>query len=266
MASARRRLAAGLVAGAVLAAFADQAASAAAQTQVQAVIAARRATAERIRGLRAELRTELQRARAYARRGELIAARAGYRAGDDPHHVRRHTRAIRRAVRLVRRDARLSARRLRSRLRALERRREALGDWLETWGVFRVCPVPGFTVIHDDFGEMVRLEGVPVHRHLGSDVSAPTGSAILAPFEGYAVASWSPLGGNQVTVRGAAGEVFNAHLSAYGRLGWVRAGTVVGYVGATGNATAPHDHLEWRPGGGAPVDPYPYLVASCVPR
>ncbi len=40
----------------------------------------------------------------------------------------------------------------------------------------------------------------------------------------------------------------------------VRAGEVVGYVGSTGNSTGSHLHLEVRPGGGDPVDPYTALV------
>jgi murein DD-endopeptidase MepM/ murein hydrolase activator NlpD len=136
--------------------------------------------------------------------------------------------------------------------------------WLSTYGVLRVCPVPEYTVINNNFGVMVRLPHVPVHRHMGNDVTAPTGSPILAPFDGYASGSFSRLGGQEVRVQGTQGYVYNAHLSSFGSLGYVEAGDVIGYVGSTGDATGPHDHFEWHPWNGSARDPYPYLVLSCV--
>jgi len=81
-----------------------------------------------------------------------------------------------------------------------------------------------------------------------------------------------------VYVYGSQGFVFNAHLSAYGATGHVTTGTIIGYVGSTGDATGPHDHFEWHPNiipkhlwvspygysliNGA-IDPYPYLNSVC---
>ena len=108
---------------------------------------------------------------------------------------------------------------------------------------------------------------VEPHVHMGSDIEAPTWTPIRAPFDGYASSSSSPLGGYQVYVRGDLGYVFNAHLIAYGDLGWVRAGTIIGYVGATGDSTAPHDHFEWHPwhGRGGPLLP-PHARLRLRPR
>jgi murein DD-endopeptidase MepM/ murein hydrolase activator NlpD len=126
-----------------------------------------------------------------------------------------------------------------------------------------VCPVDGPRYIHDDFGETVIVGDAPPHIHRGSDVEAPTWTPIRAPFDGYAWASSSPYGGYQVRVRGDHGYVFIAHLIGYGDLGWVSAGTTVGYVGDTGLSTAPHAHVEWHPWNGGAVDPYYLLRLSC---
>ena len=117
--------------------------------------------------------------------------------------------------------------------------------------------------ISDGFGDIRDMPGTPRHIHQGNDIMAPTGAPIIAPFDGEAVAGSSDLGGTSVKVYGAGGYVYNAHLSAYGKLGAVQAGDVIGYVGSTGNATAPHNHFEWHPGDGAAVDPYLFLTAVC---
>jgi murein DD-endopeptidase MepM/ murein hydrolase activator NlpD len=149
------------------------------------------------------------------------------------------------------------------RLRSLKTNREELEAWLYSWGIFRVCPVDAPHYIHNDFGEIVNVEGVEPHVHKGSDIEAPTWTPIRAPFDGYAWGSYSPLGGYQVRVRGDRGYVFNAHLIAYGDLGWVGAGAIIGYIGDTGDSTAPHDHFEWHPWDGGAVDPYYLLSLAC---
>jgi len=155
------------------------------------------------------------------------------------------------------------ARAVARRLRALRSRQDDVAAWLSTWAVFRVCPVDPPRYIHDDFGEMVTIEGVKPHVHMGNDIEAPTWTPIRAPFDGYATSSSSPLGGYQVRVHDDRGYAFNAHLIAFGRLGWVEAGTVIGYVGDTGDSTAPHDHFEWHPGNGPAVDPNYLLRLTC---
>jgi murein DD-endopeptidase MepM/ murein hydrolase activator NlpD len=148
-------------------------------------------------------------------------------------------------------------------LQLLATRRASVQAWIDTWGIFEVCPIQGWNDVADNFGITVRLPGVPVHRHTGNDILALSGTPIVAPFDGYASASRGWLGGMEVRVHGARGYVYNAHLSRYGTLGDVHAGDVIGYVGSTGDATTPHDHFEWHPNDGSAVDPNPYLSASC---
>src|SRR5439155_17951667 len=97
------------------------------------------------------------------------------------------------------------------------------------------------------------------------DVFAPRGTPIRAPFEGRAKRSDSWAGGLGVYVYGRRGFTFNAHLTRIGKLGRVRAGTIVGYVGNSGDArgASTHDHFEWHPRGGGAVDPFGLLNSVC---
>ena len=197
-------------------------------------------------------------------------------------HARAHSRELRRAVTVaerdsdarpglatqaILRDARRAEHRFSSwttrRLASLAARQDELEAWLYSWGIFEVCPVDSPHYIHNDFGEIVTVEDVEPHVHMGSDIEAPTWTPIRAPFDGYAWGSYSPLGGYQVRVRGDRGYVFIAHLIGYGDLGYVGAGAVIGYVGDTGLSTAPHAHFEWHPWHGGAVDPYYLLSLTC---
>ncbi|MDP8955522.1 MAG: peptidoglycan DD-metalloendopeptidase family protein [Actinomycetota bacterium] len=127
--------------------------------------------------------------------------------------------------------------------------------------VLQICPVDAPNHYTSSFGDP-RSGG---RSHQGNDIMAPYGTPIRAPFPGVATTSSSYLGGLGVYVHGEKGFVFNAHLSRFGKLGSVKAGDIIGYVGNTGNAryTSPHNHFEWHPGNGSAVDPYHYLNEVC---
>jgi murein DD-endopeptidase MepM/ murein hydrolase activator NlpD len=128
------------------------------------------------------------------------------------------------------------------------------------------CPVNGATSFTDTFGAP-RSGG---RRHMGVDMFAAEGTPAVAITDGVILRKQSsPAGGLGVWLRGTNSTVYYyAHLSGYASISpgqKVAAGTVVGFVGSTGNAEGgpAHLHFEVQPGGGAPVNPYPTAARAC---
>ncbi|MGW0227467.1 M23 family metallopeptidase [Actinopolymorpha singaporensis] len=101
--------------------------------------------------------------------------------------------------------------------------------------------------------------------HHGLDFAADTGTPIHAVGKGEIIsAGWQNAYGNAIEIRHPDGTVtLYGHMSRFARTsGSVSAGDVIGYVGATGNVTGPHCHLEVRPHGGGlddAIDPFVWL-------
>ncbi len=135
-----------------------------------------------------------------------------------------------------------------------------VGTVLTAPGTWR-CPVDGRVWFANDFGAS-RGD----FSHEGIDVFADRGTPVVAPVSGVVGRHPNPSGGQAFALTGDDGIwYYGAHLDAYGAEGRVTAGTVVGYVGTSGdaNGTPPHLHFETHPVGSGPVNPYPALVGAC---
>lgn len=106
--------------------------------------------------------------------------------------------------------------------------------------------------------------GLWSHYHTGLDFAAPSGTPIVAvangviTFAGYD----GSYGLKTIEVLPDGTEIWYCHQSDIGiAVGEkVVQGAQIGRVGSTGNVTGPHVHIEVRPGGGDPVDPYPAFL------
>lgn len=147
-----------------------------------------------------------------------------------------------------------------ARQRRLERQREARQRRIERMNRW-VVPVAHYEITAT-FGAG---GGLWAEDHTGLDFAAPEGTPVMATAAGEVTSTtYDSSYGNQIVVTHDDGtQTWYCHLSSF----YVTPGESVGRgetiaaVGSTGNATGPHLHLEVHPGGGAAVDPYPYLQA-----
>jgi murein DD-endopeptidase MepM/ murein hydrolase activator NlpD len=136
-----------------------------------------------------------------------------------------------------------------------------------------VFPVYGPSSFTDTYG--APRGDVASGWHHGEDIFAPLGTPLLAVADGTVFSvGWNHLGGWRLWLRDHEGnEFYYAHLSAFSPFAvngrHVRAGTVVGFMGNSGDAvTTPyHLHFEIHPVGrlylgyDGSVRPYDYLMA-----
>ncbi len=182
-------------------------------------------------------------------------------------------RTSRRHAQEARRERRQAIRRLERELQRqqqelLRQQQEAqrladIAAWIEaSTPVFR-CPVDGPVEFINSWGH-ARSGG---RRHQGTDMMSPYGTPVVAPVGGVVSSSSSGSGGLTVELVGEDGVTYKGmHLARFaGASGRVASGTVIGYVGTSGNARggSPHLHFEMHPGGRGAVNPYSKLAQYC---
>ena len=130
-----------------------------------------------------------------------------------------------------------------------------------------LCPVAGPVSFTNTWGAP-RSGG---RTHQGVDIFAAEGTPVVAVAPGTVEHYHNNLGGLSYRLTADDGTYYyGTHLSAYENVGagHVQAGTIIGYVGRTGNAagTPPHLHWEIHPGGrGTPaIDPTPTADQRCA--
>lgn len=131
----------------------------------------------------------------------------------------------------------------------------ALNQW--------VLPVsPSITTA--EFGDY----GLWANYHTGLDFNGAEGQPIMSVANGVVTSvGYDGSYGNKTVVTLDDGtEIWYCHQSSFSVSEGeeVRAGEVIGTIGSTGNVTGSHLHLEVRPGGGDPVDPYAAFVVHGV--
>lgn len=132
------------------------------------------------------------------------------------------------------------------------------GNWL--WPTPGVYLITSLTGIRDSPG------GIGSTNHGGIDIAGPVGSQIIATTDGtITLASYNGGFGNciimQPTNGGDVATVTHGHLSGYNcSVGQtVTAGSVIGFMGNTGNSTGSHLHFEFRDANGGRLDPLKYV-------
>ena len=128
-----------------------------------------------------------------------------------------------------------------------------------------VCPVAGSSVFIDSWGAP-RPGG---RLHTGTDLMGALGTPLVAVADGVIQLGNNSVGGNTVWLYADHRvNYFYAHLDGFAGVSsgqWVSRGTVIGYMGDTGNPSpgAYHLHFGISPAGMGAVNPYYTLARHC---
>lgn len=125
-----------------------------------------------------------------------------------------------------------------------------------------VWPCPSSRTISSDYGYRIHPILGTRKLHNGIDISAPTGTVIVAASAGTVVAaSYSSSMGNYVMIdHGDDLYTIYMHCSGFAVSSGatVKAGQTIAYVGSTGRSTGPHLHFSVRKGGSY-MNPWSYV-------
>lgn len=123
-------------------------------------------------------------------------------------------------------------------------------------------PAPSYTRISDDYGYRIHPILGTEQFHNGVDMAAPSGSPILAAYDGEVIAaSYSPTMGNYIMIDHGDGLItiyMHASSVSVSSGTMVARGEQIGCVGSTGRSTGPHLHFSVRQNGSY-VSPWNYL-------
>ncbi len=123
-------------------------------------------------------------------------------------------------------------------------------------------PAPSYTRISDEYGYRIHPILGTEQFHNGVDMAAPSGSPILAAYDGEVIAaSYSPTMGNYIMIDHGDGLItiyMHASSVSVSNGTMVARGEQIGCVGSTGRSTGPHLHFSVRLNGSY-VSPWNYL-------
>lgn len=140
--------------------------------------------------------------------------------------------------------------------------REGNGDFLTYDGGMFKWPAPSYTRVSDDYGDRIHPTLKVPQFHNGVDLAAPSGSKILAAYDGVIVAAdYTSVMGNYIMIDHG-NDLFTIYMHAsalYVSKGdTVVKGQHIAAIGSTGRSTGPHLHFSVRLNGSY-VSPWNYL-------